>query len=177
MNENPYQTPVGASEAANLPAPPMSILQLLFSFKGRINRAKYWLAIVVTMVVFVIVISVAAGIATPFILKAADEARAAAGEDISRNGEYNVGTEVAADASVPDPSFPVAFFLVILILFIPLIWVAFAIRAKRWHDRDKSGWMSLVLFILVVGPLWALIENGFLEGTSGPNKYGNDPLA
>jgi uncharacterized membrane protein YhaH (DUF805 family) len=28
----------------------------------------------------------------------------------------------------------------------------------------------------VIGWLWALVDNGFLRGTDGPNRYGDDPL-
>ena len=48
---------------------------------------------------------------------------------------------------------------------------------KRWHDRDKSGWWSLIAFIPLIGFLWVLIECGFLAGTSGSNRFGEDPLA
>ncbi len=57
-----------------------------------------------------------------------------------------------------------------------LIWPSVAIAAKRWHDRDKSGWWYLISFIPFIGPLWAIIELGFLSGTYGPNRFGHDPL-
>ena len=57
-----------------------------------------------------------------------------------------------------------------------LTWPAIATAAKRWHDRDKSGAWVLVMLIPVVGWIWALIENGFLRGTAGPNPFGPDPL-
>ncbi|HXD06528.1 MAG TPA: DUF805 domain-containing protein [Burkholderiaceae bacterium] len=55
-----------------------------------------------------------------------------------------------------------------------LVWPALAIGVKRWHDRDKSGWWVLVNFIPVIGWIWALIDNGFLRGTQGPNRFGED---
>jgi uncharacterized membrane protein YhaH (DUF805 family) len=58
-----------------------------------------------------------------------------------------------------------------------LLWPAFATSAKRWHDRDKSAWWVLVTLVPVVGSLWALVVTGFLRGTSGPNRFGDDPLA
>lgn len=63
------------------------------------------------------------------------------------------------------------------VFYIGLIWVGLAISIKRWHDRDKSGWWILISFIPIIGPIWALVETGFLEGTNGPNQYGPDPLA
>lgn len=58
-----------------------------------------------------------------------------------------------------------------------LFWPGLAIAVKRWHDRDKSGWWVLVNLVPVVGWLWAVVENGFLKGTDGPNRYGPDRFA
>lgn len=52
-----------------------------------------------------------------------------------------------------------------------------AVYAKRWHDRNKSGWWTLIVLIPLIGQLWALIELGFLRGTEGANRFGPDPLA
>jgi uncharacterized membrane protein YhaH (DUF805 family) len=53
-------------------------------------------------------------------------------------------------------------------------WCSVAVTAKRWHDRNKSGWWILINLIPLVGPIWALVENGFLRGTYGENAYGPD---
>lgn len=57
------------------------------------------------------------------------------------------------------------------------IYLALALYAKRWHDRDKSGWWSLIALVPIIGAVWLLVELGILEGTRGPNKFGQDPLA
>lgn len=57
-----------------------------------------------------------------------------------------------------------------------LAWPAIAISVKRWHDRDRSGAWVLVNLIPLVGWLWALVDNGFLRGSRGPNRFGPDPL-
>ena len=62
------------------------------------------------------------------------------------------------------------------VFYIAVIWVGLAVSIKRWHDRDKSGWWVLISFIPLIGPIWALVETGFLEGTPGTNQYGPDPL-
>jgi uncharacterized membrane protein YhaH (DUF805 family) len=62
-----------------------------------------------------------------------------------------------------------------VVLYIPLIWISLAIQIKRWHDRNKSGWWVLITLIPLIGAIWALVENGFLEGTPGPNDYGPSP--
>jgi uncharacterized membrane protein YhaH (DUF805 family) len=66
----------------------------------------------------------------------------------------------------------------IVIFFIGALvftWSGICLNAKRWHDRDKSGWWQLIGAIPLIG-IWTLIENGFLRGTDGPNSYGPDPL-
>lgn len=55
--------------------------------------------------------------------------------------------------------------------------VSLAVDVKRCHDRGKSGWWVLLLFIPLVGIVWWLIELGMLEGETGPNIYGPDPRA
>ena len=56
-----------------------------------------------------------------------------------------------------------------------LTWPAVAISAKRWHDEDKSAWWVLVVFVPVLGWLWALAHNGFVRGTPGANRFGAAP--
>jgi uncharacterized membrane protein YhaH (DUF805 family) len=58
-----------------------------------------------------------------------------------------------------------------------MIYPSLALYAKRWHDRGKSGWWSLIILVPLVGAIWILVELGFLRGTEGPNNYGNDPIA
>jgi uncharacterized membrane protein YhaH (DUF805 family) len=58
-----------------------------------------------------------------------------------------------------------------------LLWPAIAVSAKRWQDRDRSPWWVLVNLIPVVGWLWALIDNGFVRGTAGSNRFGPPPPA
>ena len=60
---------------------------------------------------------------------------------------------------------------------IPGIWIGLALYAKRWHDCSKSGWMTLILLIPLIGPFWFLGYIGFVRGTQGSNPYGDDPLS
>ena len=64
-----------------------------------------------------------------------------------------------------------------LVAMLLLIWPSLAVQAKRWHDIDKSAWWILVGLIPIIGGIWALVANGFLRGTAGPNRFGADPLA
>jgi uncharacterized membrane protein YhaH (DUF805 family) len=58
----------------------------------------------------------------------------------------------------------------------PSLWIGLVLSVKRWHDRNKSGRWVLINLVPVVGWLWHLIECGFLRGTIGPNRFGQDPL-
>ena len=135
----------------------MDFFQLLFGFSGRINRAKYWLTAVIYLAAILLVtgIGIAAGMAMLFILVA-------------------------------------------VIIYIPILISGIAVGIKRLHDRDKSGWWLLVFYVLPgvlsglaekTGPyfvlelagaalsIWGFVELGCLRGTSGPNRFGPDPLA
>src|SRR4051794_16398939 len=63
-----------------------------------------------------------------------------------------------------------------IIAVLVMIYPSIVLYAKRWHDRDKFGWWTLIGLVPVIGGLWMLIELGFLRGTGGPNRFGADPL-
>ena len=65
--------------------------------------------------------------------------------------------------------------LAIAILQIPFVWVNLAIQTKRWHDRNRSGWWVLVNLVPLLGPIFALVECGFLKGNPGTNQFGPSP--
>lgn len=64
----------------------------------------------------------------------------------------------------------------LLVMAPALAWIGCAVSARRWHDIDRPGWMCLVFFIPVVGPLFVLIFNGFIGGDAGDNRYGAPAL-
>lgn len=63
------------------------------------------------------------------------------------------------------------------IVSLAMIYFACALYAKRWHDRDKSGWWTLIVLVPIIGSIWLLVECGILPGTQGANRFGPDPLA
>ena len=121
--------------------------RLLTSFEGRINRGKFWAGVAVLIVAQTLLYII---VGTVFGLSYLD-------------GGLTRYALLSNPISV----------VVGLALFICLL----AVYAKRWHDRDKSGWWSLILFIPFVGGIWVLVECGCLPGTEGPNRFGPDPLA
>lgn len=51
-----------------------------------------------------------------------------------------------------------------------------AVAVRRFHDQDKSGWFVLLALIPFIGGLILLVFM-CLEGTRGPNRFGEDPKA
>jgi uncharacterized membrane protein YhaH (DUF805 family) len=159
----------------------MNFLQVLFSFHGRINRAKYWLAALFWIVVDIVVF----GVLGSMLLK-----------DI-----VALGSEPSAQDIVRVIlSFGLGIVLVLLVVCVPQFVSGFAVGIKRLHDRDQSGWWILLFYfgpavasalgnrsdaaalVLVMSlvslgiSIWAIVVLGFLRGTRGPNRYGPDPL-
>jgi uncharacterized membrane protein YhaH (DUF805 family) len=70
--------------------------------------------------------------------------------------------------------------IIIWIIYIAWIfvsgWISLAIYAKRWHDCGKSGWMTAIIFIPIIGAFWLIIYLGFIKGTVGTNVYGEDSI-
>lgn len=129
----------------------MSFTQFLFSFEGRITRSAYWLKWVlpyfVVMMILGFLFSMFAVPADPYATPAASQG--------AMSGIVGI---------------------LFSVVYIASLWPSLAVAAKRWHDRDKSGWWTLIAFVPIIGGLWMLIECGFLKGTDGPNRFGNDPL-
>ncbi len=62
--------------------------------------------------------------------------------------------------------------MLITVLALAVIWPVLAVQAKRWHDVDKSAWWILIGLVPAIGGLIALVFNGFVGGTPGPNRFG-----
>ena len=75
---------------------------------------------------------------------------------------------------VTEPTKEINKYQILFMLWV--LWPSLAVQAKRWHDINKSALWLLINLIPIAGPIWALIENGFVAGTRGPNRFGEDPL-
>lgn len=139
---------------------------LLFSFRGRINRGKYWLVVLINLIV---------GMGGSVLSAVFD------------------GTPIDGAGG---PGLVSSVILVAMSIF--SLWTSLAAAVKRLHDREKSGWwmllfgaLPLILSAIAVAVLgvalvlllvafaiyiWGFVEIGCLKGTTGPNKYGPDPL-
>ena len=145
---------------------------LAFSFRGRLNRGKYWLVLLIGMVISAISVSIEASLIP--------------------------GLQMGMYGS-PGGIMAVIGLMTIILLFV--LWSSLAIGCKRLHDRNKSAvWLVLFwlapsvlyaigqsiganvagAFVALVGAaiaIWGLVEIGFLKGTTGPNDFGPDPLS
>jgi len=126
----------------------LSPSEILFSFKGRITRKQFW--IYLTPLLFIALIML-------FL------------NELFRQKSSDVMWYESSNYS--------QVFTILLLCAIPLCWASLAVTIKRLHDRNKSFWWILLFQVPIIGSIWALIELGFLRGTVGSNKYGEDPLS
>ena len=61
------------------------------------------------------------------------------------------------------------------LISLTLLWPTFALAIKRAHDRDHSGWFLLLGLIPLLN-IWVFVEIALLAGTPGANRFGPDPL-
>ena len=125
--------------------PGVSAMNYLFSLKGRFGRLQWWS---VQLIIGVLLISFFAAL----------------GSSLSSLGE----DAIAALAREQGLTFLLSFF----VIFVFCCWINIAATVKRYHDRDKSGFWFLIVFIPFIGGIWQLVECGFLSGTGGGNSYG-----
>lgn len=119
-------------------------MNLLFGFSGRIGRGQWWLAQFVVLALLVVTVAALVHV-----------------------GGTSPGQRLRALQSGR-----LSASLVLLIGAALSIWVNFAATIKRYHDLDKSGRWSLLLFLPYIGGLWVLVECGFFSGSDGNNDYG-----
>ena len=127
--------------------------ELFTSFEGRINRQNWWVGLLVLAIaewIAIIILSMVFGVSMMGSMQPADP---------SGMPHMSAGTGV-----------------LIGIVGLIFLWPGLAVYTKRWHDRNKSGWWTLIGLIPIIGGLWLLIELGFLRGTDGPNRFGPNPL-
>jgi uncharacterized membrane protein YhaH (DUF805 family) len=146
---------------------PMNFIALFTTFSGRIPRSSYWLGLVSIVLIFGL-------------------------------GRYLLKRHVGADTPSPDD---LLVMLWSLFAMVPLT----ALIVKRFHDRDRPSWIGytvgavtalfipasyfgyfvdvarftpvehIVFWSALPLSLFAFVENGFLRGTRGPNRYGPEP--
>ncbi|WP_068074367.1 DUF805 domain-containing protein [Novosphingobium lentum] len=120
-----------------------------FEFTGRSRRKEYWM-----FVLFSILVQIAIGIVF-------------GRTTTTTYGPTGIGggfyTSLTGGGNIVSSLFSLA-------NFIPSL----AVAVRRLHDQDKSGWLMLLVFIPLLGWI-ALLVLMCLEGTRGPNRFGDDP--
>jgi|GEM_PF-4155423 len=125
----------------------MFIVNFLASPFGRLNRVSWWTVQLINL--FLIGAAMCAMLAP---LMAASETTLAQLE--------------AGQTNLP---------LLINVAFMPVIWVGVCSSVKRYHDRGKTGFWYFIALVPIIGPIWQLVELGFLPGEDGANAHGPQP--
>jgi uncharacterized membrane protein YhaH (DUF805 family) len=119
--------------------------EFLFSFKGRINRAKYWYAAFASgisclffLFVLALVLGGMFGVASKSVHVSIDIFEI-----------FNNPPSFPLRASFSNPPASAAFSLLFNVAGTPImvvgIWFFTATTVKRLHDRNKSGWWMVIL--------------------------------
>ncbi len=178
--------------------------RFLFCFEGRINRFKYWYALFASGV-FCLVVMLLLAFVIGAILGADVKSIHIRTHilDVFHNPPSYPFSASFGDAGATPHAALIAliFHAAATPTFIFGIWFLAATTIKRLHDRTKSGWWIVPFFIApallneiadrledsnaevavllaaVSLNLWGFFELLFRKGTSGPNRFGPDPLA
>ena len=170
--------------------------EFLFSFKGRINRAKCWYAVFASSAFCGVLLGVWA-FALGRIFGANIKSVHLNFLDIA---PFDI-TFSEAGPALTETLISLLFYAVGTPIVVFGMWFLAATTVKRLHDRDRRGWwivplliapdifnrlagrlpdtyavgvLELVAFVLC---LWGFVELLCLRGTRGPNRFGPDPLA
>jgi uncharacterized membrane protein YhaH (DUF805 family) len=171
----------------------------LFSFEGRINRAKYWYALFASSAACLVFLSIPA-FAIGHIFGSSIKSVDFDFNDVLTkfpSWPFSVSFRDAA----PPPAATVLIYVMGTPIFVLGAWFLAATTVKRLHDRDKSWWWIVPFLIAppLLGRLWdwlddptlALLVSAIkfglsvwwfvellcLRGTRGPEPVGPDPLA
>jgi uncharacterized membrane protein YhaH (DUF805 family) len=144
---------------------------LLFSYEGRINRAKFWLAVLVYVVISIV--GTVAALVSPSELL---------GSLI--NGLVSLVTFVSgifvAIKRLHDrdkSGWWLVLFYVAPIVLAVIGGIAWMFAAMEEGGAGAGGLGFVCLAGAAAISIWAFVEFGCLRGTVGPNQYGPDPLA
>jgi len=156
----------------------VGLVNLLFGFKGRINRSQYWLGILgVSFGGVMLLMALSFALMPP--------------PDAPKQAAANAAPKMA---------------LLFGVFMLGMGWSSLALQVKRFHDRGRSGYWALAPLapvtmivtsiaggiaandpgqaagavmpwfgVMTLINLWFFIDLGLLPGTQGPNKYDHTP--
>ena len=140
----------------------MNLMGLLFSFEGRINRGKFWLAVLAYVIISIV-------LALLLIIPVLGWLLAGIGYLGMIVSGIFVAIKRLHDRN--KPGWWVAIFYVI-----PMI-LSGASAYMTYEAGEQTSMAMLISLIGLAISLWAFVELGCLRGTVGPNEYGPDPIA
>ena len=138
---------------------------LFFNFSGRINRAKYWVAMLVYSAIYIV-------------LAIADYVTDNSAIYQAINGMLNIVifiSSLAVGVKRLHDRNKSGWYLV-LFYIVPGILITAGIVVGTFMDDSILLASILGLAAFAIG-VWAFVELGCLRGTIGSNRYGPDPLA
>ena len=142
---------------------------LLFGFSGRINRAKWWLAVLIYFIIGVIlaVLGIAAGQGTGMQIVS-----------VIINLVVFISGLAVGIKRLHDRNKSGWWLLVFYVVPGILIVIGLVLAtAGALGGSASTGVLGLVLNLAALGlMIWAFVELGCLRGTIGANQYGPDPL-
>lgn len=68
-------------------------------------------------------------------------------------------------------NFPFVIIALFFISYVILIYFSFVFSIRRFHDRNQTGWLSLLMLIPLVNFI-VMLYLFCAKGTEGPNKFG-----
>ena len=126
-------------------------------FQGRSRRKEYWMFTLGIVIVYMLLM---------IPMMSAVISAAASGRGNDPQAALSMFTGIGGIGMVLLTIFALA-------IFIPSL----AVQIRRLHDTDRSGWWILLGFVPIVNyiGIWVLLVFYCLEGTKGPNRFGEDP--
>ena len=164
----------------------------LFSFKGRINRAKLWLAGLIIICWMIFLAMLMSGLVAL----------------LTSHGPKDIGFGIDYLFGIFNPAFyrsrslaELPILLLEAAASVLFVWIYFATAIKRLHDRDKSAWWAIPLVAIpsfynqlggwlpdnsylvtvisvlaLVYCIWGFVELYCLKGSRKTNRFGANPL-
>jgi uncharacterized membrane protein YhaH (DUF805 family) len=137
----------------------MDFTNLLFGFGGRINRAKYWLAVLLWMIAWGVALAILFAFGSSYFYPAIGL--------IILIGILGLVSGIAVGIKRLHDRNKSGWWLLLFYL-LPAI-----LQQIAPHVGPSGFIFSIAGFAISV---WMIVELGCLRGTAGPNEYGPDPL-
>ena len=147
----------------------MNPFNLLFGFSGRINRAKWWLAVLIYCVVSIV--------GTLIVLVSGSQEMQLA-LYIIVNISIFISTIAVGIKRLHDREKSGAWWLALYLVPWVLYYLGVGLLTAGFAESSPAlrDIAALVLILWLGFFTWMFVDQGCLRGTVGPNQYGPDPL-